>query len=527
MQVRKALSVSVLLGLASLFAPVTLMAPVAAAEVAEPAAPGTPSPALADFDLFSGNDPRLASRIDAILSRPSYRNALWGLDIFCLDERRVVYTLNSDKHFSPASNVKVFTTAAALDRLGPDFRFRTRVAYEGMLSLDGLLAGDLVLFGEGDPLLAAHPFEEDDPYFNLDLLARKVYEAGIREVAGDVVGDDSYFEYAPHGEGWTSSDLVRFYGAPVSALSFNDNLIAVSARPGPAGGRPGRVFARPVSSAFTVSNRSTTAARGAKSTAQIHRFRSGNGAQVTGQIPLGSRGVLRHFPVGDPAQFTAGVFHQRLIRAGVKVRGKARARHAHDFRLPYAAQDVFVHYSPPLVEIIGQINKRSQNLYAEILLRTMGAEIRSEGSDRSGLEVVREFLAGVGITPDTADLYDGSGLSRKNLITPRTETLLLASLAQKPYFEMFKESLAVSGLDGTLKNRMLGTSATGRIYGKTGSLNQVATLGGYVLTESGSTLAFSILLNQYNFAPAAALRALDEICAVLASTHDSRSSSSR
>jgi len=213
--------------------------------------------------------------------------------------------------------------------------------------------------------------------------------------------------------------------------------------------------------------------------------------------------------------YTARLFRERLIKNGVKVKGIARARHAGDDPNRSPANPIYMHESPPLLEIISHTNKKSQNLHAEILLRTLGAQFRGNGSDRAGLEVVYDFLREAGVTPSTARLFDGSGLSRYNLITPRAETMLLSHVAFKPYFSDFLDTLAISGLDGTLRHRMLHTPAFLRVFGKTGSLQNVTTLGGYVRTNSGKMLSFSILVNNHSFSSAAARKAIDQICDVI------------
>jgi D-alanyl-D-alanine carboxypeptidase/D-alanyl-D-alanine-endopeptidase (penicillin-binding protein 4) len=457
----------------------------------------------------------LEEKIDAIVRKPSYRNAEWGIDVRSVDDNRVLYQRSSESLLPPASNVKVFTTAAALERLGPDFRFQTKLSCEGALAPDGTLRGDLVLTGGGDPDLADTIEGFSGCFVHLDSMAQKVREAGIAVIEGDIVGDDSYFVHALHGEGWTTDDVKREYGAPISALSYNNNQVTVSVRPAPKIGQPAAVATYP-SSTFAVANQTKTVRKGASTTLGWYRAPGSDRVSVKGNLRVSGVPTSRSFLVSDPALFTAASFRDRLVRAGIRVVGKARSRHAGDSQSARESRLMYVHRSRPLSEIVAYTNKHSQNLFAELILRTLGAEIRGIGSDRAGLEVILELLADAGVSRSMVDLYDGSGLSRLNLVAPRAETLLLCHLATRPYFATFVNSLAISGLDGTLNGRMNHGPAAQRVFAKTGSLQSVTTLGGFVMTASGKTLAFCIMLNNHAFGPITARRAIDRICAVLA-----------
>jgi serine-type D-Ala-D-Ala carboxypeptidase/endopeptidase (penicillin-binding protein 4) len=454
----------------------------------------------------------MVSKIRAVLNRPQYRNTEWGIDIYSIEEDRRVFALNENSFFSPASNVKVFTTATALDRLGRNFRFKTRLLYTGRLDPDGVLVGDLILVGNGDPNLSNSISGDPNVYAHLDLLAEEVKKAGIRSIRGDVIGDDSYFAYAPYGRGWLTSDLSRVYGAQVSALSFYNNVLAVTARPAKVGQRA-TVFSYPARSMFAITNRSTTVAVQAKNTFGWSHTPGSNEIRVFGQMPVNQKGIVRYFNVADPALYTATILKERLQKAGVAISGKTRSRHSGEPPLPLM-HPIYTHESIPLADVVAFINKKSQNLSAEILLRTLGAEIKGIGTDQAGLDVVEEFLQRAGVETSMVNLYDGSGLSRNNLITPQAETALLRYMATRPSFPDFMSSFPVSAYDGTLRGRMHRSSAAGRVFGKTGSLKNVATLGGYIKTDSGQTLAFSIMANNA-VETGAARQATDRICEIL------------
>jgi serine-type D-Ala-D-Ala carboxypeptidase/endopeptidase (penicillin-binding protein 4) len=485
-------------------------------ETTEPLLPEPEVAAKPNFaDLVDRDSPYadLGRKVGAILDKPAFRNAEWGVDIRSVEDYEPVFVYNHDKLFPPASNAKLFTTAAALDRLGPNFRFQTRLAYEGSLGPGNTLIGDLVLFGQGDPDLSDSIRQSSGQFAHLDVLVRKVKEFGITEIQGDILGDDSYFPFVPYGDGWMASDLTREYGAPVSALSFNNNLITLSIRPGRRIGQPASASIYPSESLLTVVNRAKTVRKG--SALKWYRKPGTDQVSVTGHVALRSRGSTHSFTTRDPALYTVSLLRERLMRAGIKVKGAARARHAGDNVVRSSPHLIYIHESLPLLEVISVTNKKSQNLYAEILLRTLGAEIRGIGTDQAGLEVVYEFLQEAGVTRATARLYDGSGLSRYNLITPRAETMLLSHLATKGYFPVFLDTLSISGLDGTLRARMIHTPAFQRVFAKTGSLRGVTTLGGYVRTDAGKIFSFSIL-NNHHQGPDNAKRAMDQICNLLA-----------
>ena len=459
---------------------------------------------------------KLVKDIDRILAHRLFRKGFWGVDVQSVEDGKVLYSHNSFKYFIPASNVKLFTTATALNRLGPDFRFRTRLNYEGQLTEGGILRGNLVLVGGGDPNLASSQLLKGPGFIHLDRMVDKVHAAGIRVIEGHVIGDDSLFPYAPYGRGWNLSDLDHQYAPAVSALSFYDNLIAVIARPASRAGQPIQLMSYPINSLFKFVNLALTTGAGAPQEAYLSRAVGDYRAVVSGNLPINGSGWSRQLTIEDPALYTAAIFRDRLRRMGIHVRGVARSRHFGDATPTQGVHEIYVHESAPLIETIFQVNKDSHNLYAEILLRTLGAQIKGKGTDDQGLQVVYEFLQEAGVPARLADLHDGSGLSQYNLITPRGQSLLLRHLPKLPYFHYFLSSLPVSAKDGTLRGRMHQTAAARRIHAKTGTLEGAIALGGYVQSQSGPLLAFSILVNDHRFGRGVARGCIDRICNVLA-----------
>lgn len=488
--------------------------PPAAVEVSpDPPAAAPPfQPAIAD--KIRRPDPDLARKIDALLDSKRYRRASWGVDVRYVDGGAELYSRNPLKYFIPASNMKVFTTAAVLDRLGPNFRFETRLGYEGQLQENGVLTGDLVLIGGGDPGLA-NKLGSGSIFQHLDTMAREVERAGIRLIQGDVIGDDSFFSYAPHGRGWNKKDLEYHYAPRVSALSFYDNLLNLVARPGRRTGQPIRLASYPSNSLFQLVNMGTTVPDGPQATGYLFRSLGNHKAVISGQIPVSSPGWTRRITMEDPALYTATLLRDRLRKRGIRLAGSVRSRHT-----PPAdgveTQVIYVHESPPLIQVIFRVNRESHNLYAEILLRTLGAVVKGRGSDSGGLEVVYELLREAGVPLRLTDLQDGSGLSEQNLITPRAQSLLLRHVAGKSFFPFFLGSLPVAGRNGTLSGRMGGTPAASRVFAKTGTLSNAITLGGYVQSRSSELLAFSILVNDHRFGHYTARRGIDQICSLLA-----------
>lgn len=456
-------------------------------------------------------DQVLDFEITKILDKPINRRANWGIEVFSLDEDRVVYTFNGEKTLMPASNVKVLTTAAALDRLGPDYTFKTHVFLDGVVDDSGVARGNLVLKGSGDPTLSGR-FFDGNAAAPLQALAKELRAMGIRAVTGDIVGDDSIFPFAPYGKGWQASDLNSYYGAPISALSFNDNLLRVYARPGPRVGSPVQVYFDPETNYVKVRNLAKTG-KGRRSRFAVRRSAGGSEITLTGTLSRRSKGHSTYLIIEKPAALTATIFKEALAGEGIEVRGQAQATHENYLASHPMSKVLVTYHSPSLLDIVKVVNKKSMNLYAEILLRVLGAQIHGEGTDEGGLRVVRQYLGEAGVDPSWHSLSDGSGLSRFNLLSPRAETALLRHVRQQDYYNQFVETLAVSGVDGTMRGRSRGDGFS-RIFAKTGTLNNVSSLGGYIQTVSGRTLAFTIIANDVG-GQWRVRQAIDEICKVL------------
>ena len=481
----------------------------------------------------------LEDRIDKILEAEDLSRSYWGIQIVSLSSGKVLYARNAEKLFTPASNTKLFTTAATLALIGPEYRFRTTVETTGTVDKYGRISGDLVLVGRGDPNLSGRvmPFntrtERRTPHLQvLEELADELVRKGVKYIDGDVVADDSYFAFERYGEGWAREDLISQWGAPVSALSINDNLVFVSILPADRPGEKAFVSVTPYADYFRIDNRVITTPQGTgPSRVFINREPGSNLLTLWGNIPVDDAGASQAMAIEDPAEFAAQLFRALLERRGVVVYGRHRARHTELASLstfsvttragagggtadmPVVLQPMVLasHQSMPLIEGLRVINKISQNLHAEMMLRLLGRERGMSGTVEGGLEVLRGFVMQAGVAPEEYVFYDGSGLSRQNLITPRAIVRLLQYAKTQPWGIEFRGTLPLAGNDGTLANRFKGTAAEGRVWAKTGILSHVESLSGYAITAKGEEVAFAIIANNHNLQRKRTLQAIDGI----------------
>lgn len=461
---------------------------------------------------------RFRARVDAISARTQAQHAFWGVLVTDRDTGEPLYELNAGKLFTPASNRKVFTTIFALAALGPDYRYSTSLASNVPLGVDGRLAGDLIFRGSGDPDLSNRKFpyagklERDGP---IDKVLIEMDEAavakGLKEVDGDIVADDSLFPYDPYPAGWEIGDLFFAYGAPVSAIAFNENAMSVEVRPGEQAGDPAVIIVDPAAGAGTFREEILTSPAGGRLEFSVLRRPGLDFILLRGSIPLGHSPVKLDLPMTDPAQTTAEALKLILQSRGVHVTGSARVQHAPPPErhasgevslVPRAAPGpsppgltLAEHTSPSLLESVRLTNKISQNLHAELFLRTVASEKIGVGSSDVGLKLEQDFLKTVGIADGDVIFTDGSGAAGNNLITPRSIVQILQYAARQPWGPDFASTLPVAGVDGTLQFRMQGTAAAGHIQAKTGTHSHHHTLAGYATTLAGERLVFAIFCN--------------------------------
>jgi serine-type D-Ala-D-Ala carboxypeptidase/endopeptidase (penicillin-binding protein 4) len=507
----------------------------------------------------------LTKEITAILEQPPLNHAHWGVDVVDLETGKALYSQNSDQLFLPASNAKLFTTAAALAIAGPDYHFRTTVETEGKIDANGRLLGDLVIFGRGDPNISGRvlPFalktQRLPPHTQiLEEMADQVARNGLKIVDGDLIGDDTFYAFERYGEGWAWDDLQWIDGAPVSALTFNDNVVFVNVLPGEHPGDKAVVTVEPETTYYELDNRVVTSSVGVPKRVGIHRDPGSKKIVLWGSLPLSDSGMKEPMSIEDPAEFVAQLFRTMLERRGITIRGKTRARHGEDAQffdqqIPHPPTAAVVppvvnsavtnsavtppqepdlnpastnkilaeHFSGPLLDDIRVTNKVSENLHAELALRLAGKLRGYGGSFEGGVAAVKQFLLQAGLKEDEFTFLDGSGLSRRDLVTPAATVQLLIYASRQPWGPEFEESLPVSGVDGSLSERFQKTPAVGQIHAKTGSLSHVNALSGYGQTQDGKQFVFSIFCNNHNLPASKVLGAMDAVVKLLVSADDS------
>jgi serine-type D-Ala-D-Ala carboxypeptidase/endopeptidase (penicillin-binding protein 4) len=514
----------------------------------------------------------LAKEINAVLSQPPLDRAHWGIHVVDLDTGKTLFSQNPSQLFLPASNTKLFTTAAALAIAGPEYRFRTTVEAEGRIDSHGRLLGDLMIVGRGDPNISGRtlPYalktQRVAPHTQiLEEMADQVAKSGLKIVDGDVIGDDTYYAFERYAEGWALDDLQWVDGAPVSALTFNDNVVFVNIQPGEQASDKALITVEPETGYYELDNRIVTSPTGGTKRIGIHRDPGSKKITLWGTLPQGDAGMKEPLAIEDPAEFVAQLFRSLLEKRGITIRGKTRARHgesaqffdqtplplalptpgidnpmaaravqagvatannqlsstpaqrAPDADLPSANKVLAEHFSTPLLDDIRVINKTSQNLHAELALRLAGKLRGSGGSFEGGAAAVKQFLAQAGVKDDEFTFLDGSGLSRRDLVTPAGTVQLLIYAARQPWGAAFEESLPVSGTDGSLADRFQNTPAAGLIHAKTGSLSHVNALSGYGQTKAGKRFVFSIFCNNHNLPGKKVLEAMDAVMQILVS----------
>jgi D-alanyl-D-alanine carboxypeptidase/D-alanyl-D-alanine-endopeptidase (penicillin-binding protein 4) len=459
-----------------------------------PSAVAAQTPAVAG-DICPGE---LGAQVDAIANRPEFSRSRWGILIQPLSSTATLYSRDAQKYFIPASNVKLLTTAAALQKLGADFRIKTSV-YSGE-------NGSLYVAGRGDPSITEA---------QLKSLAQQLKRRGVDRV-NELIGDDSYFQGSAVNPNWEWEDAQSGYGAPVNSLIFNQNAIELLLSP-QAIGQPLKVtFAEPkLANQWQIQNNSVTVAQNESEFIEVGREFDRPAIRVSGQLKFGAEPESAYVAVVNPANNFLQHFQQVLAAEGIPVKQALVASVSRNFNQELATVE-----SPPLAELVRETNRESNNLYAEVLLRLLGKVTdkrpqQQEDTDEIGLKELKTALTQLGVNPNSYILADGSGLSRHNLISPEALVQTLRFMANSPAASIYRQSLPIAGESGTLKNRLSSTPNRVILQAKTGTLSGVSALSGYIEVPDYEPLVFSIIVNQSDLSAASMRSATDEIVLLL------------
>ncbi|MCD9187045.1 MAG: D-alanyl-D-alanine carboxypeptidase/D-alanyl-D-alanine-endopeptidase [Pyrinomonadaceae bacterium] len=476
----------------------------------------TPKPTATPTPQTAQTLESLQSKIRLALSRPELRRGTVAIKIASLNSGKVIFEDSAEKYVMPASNMKSFTVATALEKLTPNFRFVTSVLANSKPDETGTVKGDLTIFGRGDISLST-AFYEGDYFKGLDALADKIVQSGVKKIEGNLVGDESYFSGSAIPSGWEWDDLQWYYGAEVSALPLNDNALDLTVKPASSAGSLCLVQLQPLNTVYRVVNNCRTVAVNAKRTLTVKKDLDQNLLEVYGNLPVGDKGFANYLTVSHPSELFISLLKQRLQQKGVIVTGQTRVIGAKEKSLmtvttTAAPVEITKLESFPFSLIAAKTMKPSQNLYTETILWTLGEQAKNLNlpnlpannpltnaeatSADKGLFVVQNFLQQIGVPDGGIIQYDGSGLSRHNLVTADALVRLYTYMAKQSRFsQAWRDSLTIGGVDGTLKNRFTGTVAAGNVRGKTGTIDQVSALSGYVTTAAGEQIVFSIIVN--------------------------------
>ncbi len=449
----------------------------------------------------------LAAEIDAILSDPIFVSSTTGIKIIRLRDEVVLYERNNQRLFHPASTMKLLTAGTALEVLGSEFRYTTDLAILPGTINDGIVTGDIYLKGSGDPSLQLS---------DLETLVQKLKERGISRVKGNIVCDASFFDTISHGKGWMLDDRDSKFSVPLSALSVNNNSVEFTVAPSVQAGDPALISIFPETSfvSFSDYTRTLNSDSSAKQSLSVSRKASSydNFFEIRGTLYKGSKKKIIYRSVFDPALFTGNLFYELCLSMGIEIKGKVLKG-----RAPLKVETIVSHDSAQLSVLLEELNKESNNLYAENILKTIGVYAFGQpGTSNNGLKQIRQYLSRMGISDQNYNLSDGSGVSRYGLVTPDVLSSFLLIMYQDLTFRYdFISSLSVAGVDGTLKKRMRNFSTLGKVHAKSGSLQGVSTLAGYTRTNDGDVLGFVFFMEHLAGPKLPYIYAQDKICALL------------
>ena len=453
----------------------------------------------------------LNGRIQLLLKNPSLKNVSYGISVVSIKKNTPLFSYQDNDLFSIASNMKLLTTAAAIEYLGPDFEYRTSVDAHGVITASGELKGDIIIRGSGDPNLSGR-FYDGNITAVPESWANAIRSRGIRKVTGDIIANDRVFDRIYTNPNWPGNQLSEWYCAPSCGLSFNDNCVDITLISDKKPGNVVMLIVDPNTSYFTIFNNCVSTSNKKEHAYLAYRKPGTNQIFIKGKFWINASPEKTWVNVHNPALYLATVFKEILEKKGIIVQGCARVIDETDsFN---SDSEKIVETTSTMRQTVLVTNKHSQNFYAEQILKTLGSQIKGKGSSSAGIEVLQEFMGKLDFCTDEYQIEDGSGLSKGNKLSPRMITTLLTYMSKHSYRNVLYDSLPVSGIDGGLRRRMITSRYKNKIHAKTGYIAKTSALSGYIDTLNGDTLVFSILMN--NFKDIRVIRKIqDNICQTL------------
>lgn len=453
----------------------------------------------------------LNNHLRLLLKNPSLKNVSYGISVMSTKKNSTLFNYRSDDLFSVASNMKLLTTSAALDYLGPDFEYKTTIEANGKITASGELHGDIIIKGSGDPNISGR-FYQGDILAIPESWTQAIKNRGICVITGDIIADDTIFDRIYVNPNWPKNQLSAWYCAPSCGLSFNDNCVDITLISDKKPGSAVTLFINPNTSYFTIFNSCVYTTNKKEHAYSIHRKPDTNQIFIKGKFWVNASPEKAWVTVHNPALYLATVFKEVLEKNGIAVYGSARLIDESDSI--GSDVEVITQTTSTMKQTVLVTNKQSQNFYAEQIIKTLGAQIKGRGSLEAGIEVIQEFMSKLGFQPEEYQIDDGCGLSKGNRLSPKMITTLLAYMSKHPHGRVLWDSLPTSGTDGGLRRRMISPRYKNKVHAKTGYIAKVSALSGYIDTSHGDVLAFSILINNFkNLSNIIKLQ--DDICQTL------------
>lgn len=454
----------------------------------------------------------LKTEMDRLNNDAALKHGVWGFCLVTADSGKIVASYNPELSLIPASTMKILTTGAALGLLGENYRYETKIEYTGTFdSISGILRGTVFIRGSGDPSLGSKYFKNQKSASEFDRIPLRLKEKGIKKIEGDIIGDASCFSENPVPDGWTWSDIGQYYGAGASGLAYQDNRVTIhfNSTKGDS-----CVIDSVVPQPDDVVYRSFVTADGKKDEAFVYGSPFGTVYDIFGSIPAQQNDYEVDASHPEPAMQCARDLRDKLIASGIPVSGNAgtvRRMQLEHKNVSAKRKTLLSIQSPVLSEIVNFTNIKSDNTYAEQLLRTIGLVKGNEGSCEAGIIAVKNYWQSLGVNLEGLNMTDGSGLSRSNLVTTSLQASILQKISQQKWFPAFDKSLPVAGKNGSMASLCKGTASENNLHAKTGYINRARGYAGYVKTKSGKLLCFSLLANNYTCTPAEMKKKLEKI----------------